>query len=146
MKIAIGSDHAAYDAKEKVLAHLSSLGHTVIDVGTHSIDSCDYPDFAAEVSQLVQSGDTDRGILICGTGIGMSITANRFEGVRAALCTSVELAELSRSHNDANVLCLGARTQSLEEITAIIDKWLSTTWEGGRHADRLNKIEILSKR
>jgi len=146
MKIAIGSDHAAYEVKESILQYLSSLGHSVIDVGTHSTDSCDYPDYAAEVSQLVQTEDTDRGILICGTGIGMSIAANRFEGVRAALCYSVELAELSRRHNNANVLCVGARTQRLEDIQAIIETWLRTEWDGGRHAGRLNKIETLAKR
>lgn len=145
MKIAVGSDHAAYEVKETLLSYLTSKNHTVIDVGTHSIDSCDYPDYAAEVSQLVQSSDVDRGLLICGTGIGMSIAANRFKGVRAALCTTVELAELSRSHNDSNLLCVGARTQSLDDIKAIIDKWLITEWEGGRHAGRLDKIEKLSK-
>ncbi|MCF7807842.1 MAG: ribose 5-phosphate isomerase B [Candidatus Marinimicrobia bacterium] len=141
MKIAIGSDHAAYEAKEQVLKHLHTSAHTLLDVGTKSVESCDYPDYAAEVSRRVQANEVDRGILICGTGIGMSIAANRFTGVRAALCTSTELAGLSREHNNANVLCLGARTQSMEDILAIIDVWLTTEWAGGRHAGRLNKIE-----
>lgn len=141
MNIAIGSDHAAYEVKERVAKHLSSLGHSVMNVGTHSIESCDYPDYAAEVSQLVQANEADRGILICGTGIGMSIAANRFHGIRAALCNTLELTRLSREHNDANVLCLGARTQSIPDILSIVDTWLTTDWEGGRHGNRLNKIE-----
>lgn len=141
MNIAIGSDHAAVEVKDSVAKHLSSHGHTVRDVGTNSTASCDYPDYAAEVSRLVQANEVDYGILICGTGIGMSIAANRFSGVRAALCTTQELAKLSREHNDANVLCLGARTQILADILSIVDIWLTTDWEGGRHGNRLNKIE-----
>jgi len=141
MKLAIGSDHAAFESKEHLKTFLGSLGHDVVDVGTDSLVSCDYPDYAAQVSRLVQTSSVERGILICGTGIGMSIAANRFTGVRAALCYTVELARLSRLHNDANVLCLGARTQSQSAMEAILGTWLSTDWEGDRHAQRLQKIE-----
>ena len=141
MKIAIGCDHAALAAKHEISDFLGSLGHEVLDQGTFTEDSCDYPDYAAAVSRAVQGGTAQRGVLICGTGIGMSIAANRFSGVRAALCTSVELARLSRLHNDANVLCMGARTQTLSEMKAIATTWCETSWEGDRHARRLEKIE-----
>ncbi|MCF7824388.1 MAG: ribose 5-phosphate isomerase B [Candidatus Marinimicrobia bacterium] len=145
MKIAIGSDHAAYESKEKVKAFLLDLGHLVVDAGTHSTESCDYPDYAAKVSRMVQSNEVEKGVLICGTGIGMSIAANRFTGVRAALCNTDELARLSRLHNDANVLCMGARTQSQSLMESILTVWLNTSWEGDRHARRLDKIEINSR-
>ena len=120
MELVIGCDHAAIDAKTEIVQYLKSLGHDIIDEGTHSLESVDYPDYAAKVSQKVQSGVAERGILICGTGLGMSIAANRFQGIRAALCFTEELAELSRLHNDANVLCLGARTQSVESMKSIL--------------------------
>ena len=145
MKIAIGSDHAAYGAKTELKQFIESLEHVVVDAGTHSEDSCDYPDYAAKVSLAVQNGEADKGILICGTGIGMSIAANRFEGVRAALCYTEELAILSRLHNDANILCLGARTQTIASMKQILRSWLSTEWEGDRHKQRLNKIESNSR-
>ena len=145
MKLVIGSDHAAFDAKSEMIEYLKALGHDILDAGTHSQQSCDYPDYAAEVSRKVVSGEVDRGILICGTGLGMSIAANRFKGIRAALCTSEELAELSRLHNDANVLCLGARTQSIDSMKRISSLWLTTEWEGDRHARRLDKIESNSR-
>jgi len=145
MQISIGCDHAALDAKNEVVSFLESLGHDILDAGTHTTESCDYPDFAAEVSKKVQSGEVNRGILICGTGLGMSIAANRFQGVRAALCYTEELAELSRLHNDANVLCLGARTQSVDSMKSIISLWLTTDWEGERHGRRLEKIELNSR-
>ena len=141
MRIAIGCDHAALSAKQEMIKFLQSLGHEVNDKGTYDDRSCDYPDYAASVSKAIQEEIVDRGILICGTGIGMSMAANRFTGVRAALCYSPELAELSRSHNDANVLCLGARMQTMEEMHAIVKPWLSTEWEGDRHAKRLEKID-----
>ncbi len=141
MKIAIGSDHAAYKAKAEIKQFLESLDHEIIDEGTYSEDSCDYPDYAAKVSRSVQNGVAEKAILICGTGLGMSIAANRFEGIRAALCYKKELAILSRLHNDANILCLGARTQSVASMKYIISAWLETEWEGHRHAARLDKIE-----
>ena len=142
MKIAIGSDHAAFEIKAELVPYLIALGHEVQDLGTYSTESCDYPDYAAQVSLAVQTQQTERGILICGTGIGMSIAANRFSGVRAALCYTEELATLSRQHNDANVLCLGSRTQTLESMRQIVKVWLTTAWEGKRHAKRLEKIEL----
>jgi len=145
MKLVIGCDHAAFDANTEIIQLLKSLGHDIIDDGTHSLESVDYPDYAASVSQKVQSGDAERGILICGTGLGMSMAANRYKGIRAALCFTEELAELSRLHNDANVLCLGARTQSVESMKSILSLWLTTEWEGDRHARRLNKIELNSR-
>lgn len=145
MKLVIGCDHAAFEAKTEIVTYLKSNGHTIIDEGTQGLDSVDYPDFAASVSRSVLSGSADRGILICGTGIGMSIAANRFKGIRAALCFNEELAELSRLHNDANVLCLGARTQSIESMKNILSIWLTTAWEGERHAIRLAKIESNSR-
>jgi len=141
MQISIGCDHAALEAKTEVITYLKAQGHAITDVGTHDDQSCDFPDYAAAVSRHIQGGSSDRGILICGTGIGMSMAANRFTGVRAALCYTEQLAELSRLHNDANVLCLGARTQSIESMIMIISKWLNTSWEGGRHGQRLQKIE-----
>jgi len=141
MKISIGSDHAAFSAKQEISDFLGSLAFEVVDTGCHGTDSCDYPDFAAQVARSVLSGETERGILICGTGIGMSIAANRYPGIRAALCYTPELAQLSRAHNDANVLCLGARTQTLADMKAIITVWMDTEWEGDRHARRLEKIE-----
>ncbi len=145
MKLVIGCDHAAFDTKNEIIKYLKSFGHDIVDEGTHSLDSVDYPDFAANVSLKVQSGDAERGILICGTGLGMSMAANRFKGIRAALCFNEELAKLSRLHNDANVLCLGARTQSIESMKSILSVWLTTEWEGDRHAIRLNKIELNSR-
>ncbi len=145
MTISIGCDHAAFEAKTEIIDYLKSLGHVILDEGTHSLESCDYPDFAAAVSRKVQAGEAKRGVLICGTGIGMSIAANRFKGVRAALCYTEELAKLSRLHNDANVLCLGARTQSVDSMKGIIAVWLSTAWEADRHGRRVDKIESNSR-
>jgi len=145
MKIAIGCDHAALEAKQEIVSYLKSMGHDLLDEGTNTLDSVDYPDYAADVSRKVQSGQADRGVLICGTGIGMSIAANRFTGIRAALCYTEELAELSRLHNDSNILCFGARTQSVESMKKIISVWLATQWEGGRHGRRLDKIESNSR-
>jgi len=141
MILAIGSDHAAFEAKKEISVFLGSLGYTVLDKGTFDETSCDYPDFAAAVAKAIQGGETSQGILICGTGIGMSIAANRFKGIRAALCYTPELAALSRQHNDANVLCLGARTQTLSDMQEIVKTWLANDWEGERHAQRLKKIE-----
>ncbi|MFA6236798.1 MAG: ribose 5-phosphate isomerase B [Bacteriovorax sp.] len=142
MKIVIGSDHAAFEMKEFVREFLHSKKIEVVDVGTYSDARCDYPDFArALVKEVLEKKLT--GILLCGSGIGVSIVANRFKGIRAALCRSPYDAEMARKHNDANVLCLGARTNSEEEIKAIIEGWLAHEFEGGRHADRLQKFQDL---
>ena len=146
MKIALGSDHAGYEVKEKLLQLVGSLGHECTDKGTSSTESCDYPDYALAVAKSVASGEADLGILICGTGIGMSITANRLKGIRAAKCCSELEARLARRHNDANVLCLGARTQDYDsQIVPIVKAWLESEFEGGRHARRLEKLMNIQK-
>lgn len=142
MKIAIANDHAAGDAKHRVRARLEGLGHEVRDLGTHDDTSTDYPDYAHALAQLVQSGEVDRGVLLCGTGIGMSIAANRHRGVRAALCHSAETAEMTRLHNDANVLCLGARVLDGDTLDACVDAFFGAVFEGGRHRRRVEKIEL----
>ena len=141
-KIALGSDHAAYEMKETVKRLLLSQNFEVIDVGTHSCDRVDYPDYAKKLSHEVVTQNI-QGILLCGSGIGVSIVANRFKGIRAALCRTPEDAEMSRKHNDANVLCLGARFNNEEEIKSILTAWFENSFEGGRHADRLNKFSDL---
>ncbi len=140
MKIAIASDHAGFRAKEELKKFLAGMGHEVTDFGTFSEDSCDYSDFAFKVAKAVASGEAERGILICGTGIGMSIAANKVKRVRAAVCWNRETAKLSREHNDANVLCLGARMLGIEEIKEIAKAWLSAEFEKGRHERRVRKI------
>lgn len=144
MKIVIGSDHAAYEMKEKVKLLLQSKNIDILDVGTHSADRADYPDYAKKVSHEVVAQNI-QGILLCGSGIGVSIVANRFKGIRAALCRTPEDAEMSKKHNDANVLCLGARLNSESEVQKIIEAWFENSFEGGRHADRLNKFSDLGE-
>ena len=141
MIVANGCDHAALEAKASIREALVAKGHEVLDKGTFSTDSSDYPDYAAAVALDVQSGSADRGVLICGSGIGMSIAANRFTGVRAALCYTEELAILGRRHNNANILCLGARTQTIPDMLTILNRFLNTEWEGGRHEGRIKKID-----
>ena len=140
MKIAIGADHAGYELKEKVKHWLVQHGMEVDDRGTHSTESVDYPDYARAVGEEVSSKDADMGILLCGSGIGMAITANKVPGVRAANVTSEHEAELSRAHNDANVLTLGARLMDEHEAFQILDAWLKTPFAGGRHQRRVDKI------
>jgi ribose 5-phosphate isomerase B len=140
MKIAIGSDHRGFEAKRRLAESLRSLGHEVLDVGPASADSVDYPDFAFEVSTAVSDGRVERGILICGTGIGMCIAANKVPSVRAAPCHDSITAEMSRRHNDANVLCLSADLLGEELIDRMVRIWLATDFEGGRHARRVEKI------
>jgi ribose 5-phosphate isomerase B len=141
MKVAIGSDHRGFDAKRNICALLQQLGHEVLDLGTHGKESCDYPDFAFQVAQAVGRGDAERGILICGTGIGMCISANKVHGVRAAPCHDSITAEMSRRHNDANVLCLSADLLGPDLIDRMVRIWLDTPFEGGRHARRVEKIQ-----
>ncbi|HEX7448961.1 MAG TPA: ribose 5-phosphate isomerase B [Pirellulales bacterium] len=140
MRIAIGSDHRGYAIKQKVIELLKRLGHDVVDVGTGSTESVDYPDVASIVAGQVSRADVERGILICGTGIGMSIAANKFPGVRAAPCHDDLSAEMSRRHNDLNVLCLSADMLGEKLIDRMVDIWLRTEFEGGRHARRVEKI------
>lgn len=143
--IAIGSDHAGYTSKEKLKEYFES-NITYKDFGTESEESCDYPLIAEKVANSVSSGECEKGILICGSGIGMSIVANKVKGIRAALCGNVELAKLSRMHNNANVLCLGARMTDFEEIKKIIKVFLETPFEGGRHQKRVDQISELENR
>jgi len=143
MKIAIAADHAAFIVKEKIIIYLKKQGLEIEDLGTNSDISVDYPLYGQKVAQSILSGDCDRGIIICGTGIGISIAANRFENIRAALCTSIIHAEMARKHNNSNVLALGARVTELEIIKNIIDVWLNTDFEGGRHQNRLDLIDGL---
>ncbi len=145
MKIAIGSDHRGFNVKAKLLELAPRLGHTIEDVGTYSAESCDYPDAAAIVAGKVSRGEIDRGILICGTGIGMCIAANKVPGVRAAPCHDDLTAELSRRHNDLNVLCLSADMLGERLIDRMVEIWLNTPFEGGRHARRIEKIAELEK-
>jgi ribose 5-phosphate isomerase B len=145
MKIAIGSDHAGYEVKEKVKQVLDELGLEYDDVGTYSSESVDYPDFAGQVAEAVSSGDAERGVLICGSGIGMSIVANKFPGVRAAVCHNAETARLSREHNDANVLAVGARTTPIQTVNDIIRTFFQTEFAGGRHERRVRKIHELER-
>ena len=141
-KIAIGCDHAAFNEKEKLKKYLIKNGYELVDVGTNSSDSVDYPSFGHEVGKLVANNKVNKGIVICGSGIGISIAANKIKGVRAALCTSSEHAKMSRKHNDANVLALGARMTDFSLVLEIVQSWLNTDFEGGRHLKRVNLIEI----
>lgn len=143
MRIAIGADHAGFELKETINEYLSQLGHEVTDMGTHDQASCDYPDFAAAVAQAVAAGEADRGILICGSGIGMAIAANKVPGIRAANCSEPLSAQLTRQDNDSNVLTLGARLIGPAMALEIVKVWLSTPYAGGRHERRLAKIRQL---
>jgi ribose 5-phosphate isomerase B len=146
MRIAVGSDHRGFTVKERIVELLKRLNVDVRDVGTHDCASVDYPDIGAAVAELVSTGQVDRGILICGTGIGMCITANKFPGVRAAPCHDDLSAEMSRRHNDLNVLCLSADMLGERLIDRMVEIWLKTDFEGGRHARRVAKIADLEKR
>ena len=146
MKVAIGCDHAGIELKEQLIVLLEKMGIEQLDEGTNTPDSVDYPDFGEKVSLAVASGQADRGILICGTGIGMSIVANKIKGIRAALCSEPFSARMSRLHNDANVLVLGGRVTGMalaEEITRV---WIETPFDGGRHAKRLDKICLIEEK
>jgi ribose 5-phosphate isomerase B len=140
VKVALGADHRGFRLKQKLKRWLAAHGHEAIDLGPASADRVDYPDYAFKVADAVSRRLADRGILICSTGIGMSIAANRFSKVRAALCCSVRLARLSREHNDANVLCLGADFVSLAQARRIVGVWLKTGFAGGRHERRVRKL------
>lgn len=144
-KIIIGSDHAGFPLKENVREFLSEVGLEVVDMGTYSGESVDYPDFGAKVAEKVSSGEFARGILVCGSGVGMTIVANKFPDVRAVLCLDSETASMSRKHNDTNVLVLAGRRTDVETANIIVRIWLETEFEGGRHTRRLNKITDIEK-
>jgi ribose 5-phosphate isomerase B len=140
MKIAIGSDHAGFNLKEKLRPHLEAKGHTVMDFGCYSEDRADYPDFGHLVAKSVSDKESEMGLLICGSGNGINMTANKHKGIRSALCWNSEIAELARLHNDANILTLPGRYISEEEAKKCTDVFFTTAFEGGRHADRVKKI------
>lgn len=143
MIISIGADHAGFSVKEKIREYLEFKGCTVLDKGAFSKESVDYPEFGHDVGKSVISGESTKGIVVCGSGIGISIAANKIVGIRAALCTTPEHAKMSRLHNDANVLAIGGRMTDYPIIIDIVDVWINTEFEGGRHSRRVNKIEVL---
>ncbi|MEM1069359.1 MAG: ribose 5-phosphate isomerase B [Planctomycetota bacterium] len=145
MRVSIGSDHRGVQIKSRLIQSLSNAGYALTDEGTDSDHSCDYPDFAAEVARKVSCGEADRGILICGTGIGMAIAANKFAGVRAASCYDEVMVEMSRRHNNVNILCLPGDMIGERPIDELVLMWLHTEFDGGRHAARLEKIAKLEK-
>lgn len=145
MKIAIAADHGGFELKDSMVEYIKSLGNEVVDLGTNSADSVDYPDYAKKVCEEIQQGNSDLGILICGTGIGMSLAANKFEGMRAACVSDVYSAKMSRNHNNANVLCIGARVIGDEVAKLIIKTFLENEFEAGRHQRRVDKIMAFEK-
>lgn len=144
MIIPIASDHAGFKAKEIVKKYLEEMGYTPVDFGTHSEDSVDYPEFAVQVAELVNTGEHEQGILICGSGQGVCMTANKFPKVRAGLVYSPKVAEMTRLHNNANILCLPGRELKEKELKEILSVWFATEFEGGRHQRRIDKIESLT--
>ena len=146
MTISIGSDHAGFVYKEAIKAMLMAEGHDVVDVGTRSEERADYPDYGIAAATLVANGTARYGVLVCGSGIGISIAANKVSGIRAANCTSVEMASLARQHNDANMVAVGQRLVTLEQALDIVRTFLTTEFEGGRHAQRVEKIHLLGER
>lgn len=144
-KIIIGADHGGFELKGHIVKYLVEQGFEVEDVGTYSEESCDYPDIAQKLAKRVASGEFEKGILICGTGIGISISANKIKGIRAALCGDVYSAKMTRKHNDANILCMGGRVVGRELAFMIVDTFLNTEFEGGRHQRRIDKIHNLEK-
>ena len=142
MKISIGSDHAAYNEKQNIIDYLVLKNLEVLDLGTNSTESVDYPIFGQRVAKSIINGEADRGIVICGTGIGISIAANRYKNIRATLCNTPMHAKMARKHNDSNILALGSRTDiGLDDLKNIINVWLNTDFEGGRHQKRVNLID-----
>jgi ribose 5-phosphate isomerase B len=146
MRVAIGSDHAGFHLKRELKKILEELGHECIDFGPQTPESVDYPDFGEKVSEAVSSNKVDRGVLICGTGIGMSIVANKFPGIRASLCNDLYTARFSRLHNDANVLVIGGRIVGVDLAKEILKTWFTTEFEGGRHLRRIEKIKSIEER
>lgn len=141
MKIALGADHRGFEFKEKVKKYLRKKGHTITDFGTDSKENVDYPDFGFKVSEAVAEGEFDRGILFCWTGIGMCIVANKVKGIRAASCLTKEATQITRAHNDSNVLCISSKFTPEEQLLEIVDTWLEAEFEGGRHIPRVEKIK-----
>lgn len=146
MKIAIGNDHAATELKFQIKEYLESQGHEVINFGTDSNDSCNYPEFGEAVGKAVASGEAEAGVLICGTGVGISIAANKVNGVRAVVCSEPVTAKLSKAHNNSNIVAFGARIVGFETAKAIVDAWLTTEYEGGRHQKRVDMLADIEAR
>lgn len=146
MKIGIGNDHTALEMKAEIIKLLEGRGHEVIDYGTYTSESCDYPVYGEMVGRAVVSGEVDRGILICGTGLGISLAANKVKGVRAAVCSEPFTAKMSRLHNDCNILAFGARVIGLEMAKMIVETWLDTEFEGGRHQRRVDMIMAIEEK
>lgn len=146
MKIAIGCDHVGIEHKELVIKHLESKGIEVIDFGTHSAERTDYPKYGLAVAKAVTSGDADQGLLICGTGVGISLAANKVPGIRAVVCSDPYTAQLSKQHNNTNILAFGSRVIGIELAKMIIDSWLEAEFEGGRHQNRVNQIAEIEER
>jgi ribose 5-phosphate isomerase B len=140
MKIAMGADHGGYSLKEIIKKHLVEAGHEVLDLGTHDTQSCNYPDYAAKVAYAVADKDADLGVLVCGTGIGMSIAANKVKGIRAAAVSDCFTAQATREHNDSNIICLGERIVGPGLAMRIVDTWLNASFQGGRHQTRVDMI------
>ena len=146
MRFAIGNDHAAYEMKLEIKEYLESKGHEVVDFGTHSTDSCNYPEYGEAVGRAVANKEVDGGVLICGTGIGISISANKVKGVRAAVCSEPVSAALTKKHNNANIIAFGARIVGIETAKAIVDAWLNAEYEGGRHQKRIDMMMEIENR
>lgn len=146
MKIGIGNDHAAVDMKNQVVEYLEGKGYEVVNFGTDTYESCNYPEYGEKVGQAVAAGDVDLGILICGTGVGISLAANKVKGVRAVVCSEPYSAKLSRQHNNTNILAFGARVIGIELAKMIIDEWLSAEFEGGRHQTRVDMITAIENK
>ena len=146
MRIVIGADHTGYELKQQIARYLLAQGHQVQDLGTHGPKRVDYPDFAVLVARAVVAGEAERGILICGTGIGMSIAANKVRGARAAVCTDCYMARMAREHNDARILCLGGRVLGPGSALDVVEVFLRTDFVGGRHAQRVDKIGALERK
>lgn len=145
MKIVVASDHGGYELKEIIKVHLIERGYSVIDIGTNSKDSVDYPDFGKKAGEMVAANEADKGILVCGTGIGISISANKVKGIRCALCTNEYMAKMAAQHNDANMIALGNRVLGSGLAIDIVDAWLNAEFEGGRHQKRVDKIMEIEK-
>ena len=143
--IVLACDHAAVELKKKVISHLESLGYATLDVGTHTTESCAYPEYASAACQKIRSGEADLGILICGTGIGMGMAANKHRGIRAAICSDTFSAAATRLHNDANVLCFGARVVGEGVALQLVDAFIGTEYEGGRHQSRVDMLTAIEE-
>lgn len=146
MKIVIGNDHAAVEMKQEIAAYLQELGHEVVNIGIDVVESCNYPEYGEKAARMVAAGEVDCGVLICGTGVGISIAANKVDGIRAAVCSEPTTARLVKEHNNANIIAFGARIVGVETAKAIIDAYLNAEFQGGRHQTRIDLIHEIEKK